>query len=370
MHGRQVDNRNPLENCSWRNRESAGKRGERIVRKLFTIIFFLAALFLISSMAGIVGERLRSQIATMPLEVEEKTDDPAESLADAQKISGYAHPEALASVYELNKQILEPNSDIFILDARGGSFQAFQASYRQGHIPGAVPILLSSYSHPIYQERIATPLHLQTLLGGYGINNNTPIIVYANNGLQTRLYWAIKMYGYDNVKILDGGQDKWKEAGYDITPAETRRRPEEFQFDLTKLKMDSMMATLEEVKGAIGNSGCIIVDARTNDEYLYGHIPGSVNIDTKELFSADQTFKPPSDLSAFFEKKNINKEQKIIVYSNSGIRSSLVWFALAELLGFPNVKNYDGSYNEWFRHELPVEGLINVLHPKQDADAK
>lgn len=131
-----------------------------------------------------------------------------------------------------------------------------------------------------------------------------------------------------------------------------------------------MMATLQEVRGALSDSGCIILDSRTNDEYLYGHIPGSVNIDSKELFNADQTFKPASYLNALFERKNIKKENKIIVYSNSGVRSSLVWFTLTELLGFPNVKNYDGSYNEWFNRELPVEGLINVLHPKTDEKAK
>ncbi len=284
--------------------------------------------------------------------IEEKKEDPAASLAAEEKIAGYTHPEALISVYELNRQI--DNVDTVTFDTRGRSYQVFQQSYPNGHIPGAIPILHDQYCNHSYSDRIAPPPQLQDLLGECGVGEDTQIILYGNDGLQTRVYWAVKMYGYDRVKILDGGLDKWKEAGFDISSVYSRRRPDTFEFDLTGSKAEQMLATMIEVEGAIGDGSRIIVDARSRDEYLSGHIPGSVNLSSTELFNKDKTFKKATDLRELVESKKITRDKKIIVYCDYGIRSSLVWFALSELLGYPDVKNYDGSYNEWVKNKKSV----------------
>ncbi|OPY58754.1 MAG: Thiosulfate sulfurtransferase [Pelotomaculum sp. PtaU1.Bin035] len=298
----------------------------------------------------------RKQTAISPSVAEDKLEGnkeyPADRQAAAEKIADYAHPEALISVYDLNQKIYD--TSIFTIDTRGRSYEVFLKSYRYGHIPGALPILHESYTHPKYTDRIATPPQLQDVLGGLGISNESTIILYGNDGLQARLYWAIKMYGYDNVKILDGGLDKWKEAGFDITPANSVRPPDTFEFDLAKSKME-LIATLNEVEAAIGNRNFVIVDARSRDEYLYKHIPGSINLYYAELLNKDLTFKPAPDLKALAENKKITRDKKIIVYCDSGVSSSLVWFALSELLGYPNVKNYDGSLNEWLKTGRKVQ---------------
>lgn len=316
------------------------------------LIISLIIVVLGTSLLGGCNRKQTEIIPTVVVE-EEKKEDPAARLAAAEKISGYHHPDALISVYELNQRINDPNT--LILDTRGRSFKVFEVSYPAGHIPGAVPILHEKYCHPDYFDRIAPPIQLQSVLGGLGVSNDSTIVLYGNDGLQGRVYWAVKMYGYDNVKILDGGFEKWKEAGYDITSANSVRRPETFEFDLTSSKTESMLATTYEVEAAINNPNCIIVDVRSEGEFFSGRIPGCINISWAKLLNNDQTFKPAPDLKALFEMNKITPDQKIIVYSNSGVRSALVWFALSELMGYPNVKNYDGSYNEWLKLEHRIE---------------
>lgn len=330
------------------------KSGEMTVKRIIIMVGLSIPLIIMIIGTGLLGGCNRKQtVVTTPIMVEEKKEDPAARLAAAEKISGYTRPEALISVYELNQRIYDPG--IFILDTRGRSFKVYQSSYPFGHIPGAVPILHEKYSHPAYFDRIAPPLQLENLLGGLGVSNDSTLVLYGNDGLQARVYWAVKMYGYDNVKILDGGLEKWKESSYDITPASSGRPAETFEFDLTKSNIELMLATLNEVEAAIDNVNCVIVDARNRDEYLYGRIPGSVNFSCTELLNDDHTFKPLSDLKALVEEKKITPDKKVIVYSNSGVRSSMIWFALSELLGYPSVKNYDGSYNEWLKLGRPVK---------------
>ncbi|MDD2498944.1 MAG: rhodanese-like domain-containing protein [Desulfitobacteriaceae bacterium] len=333
------------------------RKGVIAVKRIFTVVMIILIIIGTTVLGGCNRKR-QSVVTTTPAEVEEeKKEDPAFRLAAAEKISGYARPEALISIYELNQKIYDPGT--FILDTRGRSYLVFQSSYPQGHIPGAVPILHESYSHPTYFDRIAPPLQLQNLLGGLGFSNDSNIVFYGNDGLQTRLYWALKMYGYDNVKILDGGLDKWKEAGYDITPANSPRPPDIFEFDLLNSKTELMLASLNEVKAVIGNENYLIVDARYKDDYSYRRIPGSINFHYAELLNSDQTFKPAPELKTLAEGKNIVKDKRIIVYCDSGVSSSLVWFALSELLGYPSVKIYDGALYEWVKQGCLTESNLN-----------
>lgn len=329
-------------------------KGGVTIKRHYFIVGLLVPLIAILIGAMLLGGCSRKQNVDNSAAEKAKTVNPDAELA-AIKIGKYARPGALMSVYELQEKLSKPEPGILIFDTRSRNMKTYQKTYLSGHIPGAIAILYSSFYNENYPGRLATPTQFQDVLGICGVRNDSCIILYGNDGLQTRLYWAIKMYGYENVRILDGSLDKWKEAGFDITNTPVKRSPQTFEFNLTNSKAELMLATIQEVEAAKGNPNYVIVDARHNDEYIKGHIPGSVNITWSELLDKDMTFKPASHLKQLFEDKEITPDKNIIVYSNVGVRSSMVWFALCELLGYPNVKNYDGSYNEWQKYERPVE---------------
>lgn len=284
--------------------------------------------------------------------VQPKPVDPAELAAE--KIFEYQNPNAVISVYEL-KEILE-DSNLVVFDTRGITYQVHMASYPVGHIPGAVPILHDEYCHPAYHNRIAPPQQVQKHLGEKGVNNSKRILLYGNDGLQGRLYWMFKMYGSDNlVQIIDGGIEKWKEAGYQAVTVAQKVTPSQFDFNMARADLN-IYSNLEEVEHAIQNPDQYsIIDARSKEEFLSAHIPLSVNVSPKDILNSDATFKPVQELANIFTRKGVTPDKTVIVYSRIGIRSSLIWFVLHELLGYPNVKNYDAGCNEWSERERGIE---------------
>jgi len=311
------------------------------------VIFFIAAMVLLEY-------NLRRQTYP-PYEAEGNDGVSQVYLADQEKKEGYAHPETLISVHELNDLLELEDPQTFIIDTRGKNLKILRASYSSGHIPGAIPMLHSDYCHPAYPEQIGTPFQLQNLLGKSGVDNNSRIIIYGDDGLQTRMYWAIKMYGYDKTAILDGGLEKWREMGFEVSTKSFKYPSKSFAFDSANNRESLMLATQNEVEAAINDPGWVIVDVRSSEDYLSQHIPGSLNIDWLYILNIDMTFKPAPLLKDVFESKGITPDKSIIVYCDNGVKSSLVWFVLQELLGYPVVKNYDGSFNEWLDLEKPVE---------------
>lgn len=317
--------------------------------RLSFLIYCVVAVFVLTATLGVLAGCKRSSKTV----VQPKPKDPA-ALA-AEKISEYSHPEAVTSVHELNQNLSDPN--MAILDTRGRSFQVFAASYPVGHIPGAIPILHDEYSHPAFFDRIATPFQAQKTMGEKGINNQKKIVLYGNDGSQARIYWMLKMYGCDNpIQILDGGVEKWVAAGYQTTGAPPPVAPSQFTFNPAKGDIN-IYTNLEETVDSILNvtPNTIIVDARFQNEYVSGHIPFSVNISLADILNEDFTFKPMSELTAIMARKGVTADKKVLVYSNTGVRSSLVWYVLHELMGYPNVKNNDGGFSEWMERELAIE---------------
>jgi len=330
----------------WCETKGAGIIG----RHCFSACLFILLIIISTGMFLLSGCNSKPPAVTPAAEQEVQLNP--EARLDLIKLEGYARPDALISVHQLKEKMLDSN--IVVFDARGSTFRIYQKTYLQSHIPGALPLLSSNYYNQKYPGRIASPVELQGVLGKSGVSNNTSIVLYGSDGLDARLFWVIKMYGYDDVKILDGGLDKWKESGYDTTNIISSLSPAEFQFDLSESKAELMMATFKDVKTAVSSNNYVIVDARSDAEYAKGHIPGSVNIPSTQLFNKDMTFKPSPLLKELFASKKITPDKTVIVYCNTGARSSSVWFALSELLGYPNVKNYDGAYNEWLKYGGPV----------------
>ncbi|OPX84730.1 MAG: putative thiosulfate sulfurtransferase [Pelotomaculum sp. PtaB.Bin104] len=289
-------------------------------------------------------------------------EDPA-SLAE-KKITQYSNPEAVISVSELNNTLNDSN--LVILDARYANARAIRES-NDGQIPGAISILRSHYQDPARWNSVAPPNYIQRYFREIGIDNYSKIVIYGNdNGLQGRLYWMLKMYGIDNeIKILDGGFEKWKEADYQSASPKTKRSPSSFEFNTIKAD-ENMKTNLKDIGEilASNNPNNIIVDARNNNEFSSGHIPSSVNISVDDILNEDKTFKTAKELDAIFTQKGVTPDKNVFVYCHDGSRSSLTWYVLHELMGYPNVKNYDGGFKEWKYRERPIEkGAPNTVTP-------
>jgi thiosulfate/3-mercaptopyruvate sulfurtransferase len=329
-------------------------------KRLHVLTYCLVAVFIFIVTLGVLTSCKRSSKST----VKPRPKTPAE--VAEEKISEYSHPEAVISVHELND--IYNDSNVAILDTRGRTFQIFQASFYAGAVPRAIPILYAEYLNPAHLGRITTPSIAEKVLGGKGINNQKRIVLYGNDGLQARVYWMLKLYGSDNdVQILDGGYEKWKEAGYpEYTPAAIV--PSQFTFNPTKAYPE-IYTNQEEILHLnwYPAQKKIIVDTRTRGEYLGGHIPGSVNVSVSDILNEDTTFKPAQELAAIFASKGVTPDKTVLVYSLAGVRSSLTWYVLHELLGYPNVKNYDGGIYEWVTREMAIEYIEQnpVVNPAQ-----
>ena len=201
---------------------------------------------------------------------------------------------------------------------------------------------------------------LEGLLGKTGIDNKTTIVLYGdnNNWFACWAFWQLKIYGHDDVRIMDGGRKKWLAEGRDLSadrpslPATTYK---------TKVPDFALRAYLPEVQQAMKSKSAALVDVRSPQEFTGeilappglpetcqrgGHIPGAKSIPLGKNCNDDGTFKSFDDLKALYAGQGVT-DGPVIAYCRIGERSSLTWFALKYLLGYQNVKNYDGSWTEW-----------------------
>lgn len=239
--------------------------------------------------------------------------------------------------------------------------------YMKGHIAGALNIWRTDIEDTSYAYNgvMASPTQLEMLFTNLGISANDTLIIYDDNGLcdASRLWWILQNYGFTNVRMLQGGFSAWKTGGGEISIDTTIVSKAAFKF-----KNDPKMhlyASKEDVQAAI-NTKAVILDTRSKDEFIgktqkdgaykAGRIPNSVLIDWAEAidYNGDRKFKSIEELEAIYAKLNASKDDPIIVYCHSGVRSAHTSFVLTQLLGYKNVKNYDGSWTEWSYHkDLP-----------------
>ena len=265
----------------------------------------------------------------------------------------YAHPETLVTTEWLVEHLNDPKLRIveIDLDSQG---------YEQGHIPGsifwsAMTQLSSSMSINLDPESMAV------LLANSGITNDMTIVVVHNNYAATSgcTFWLLKLFGHQDVRILNGGRQKWDEENLPLTREQTKVTLRNYQ---VKDLDNSLRITTAEVKERIGKTGCILLDVRTPEEYrgeIYlqtppkpgekaGHIPEAVNIYYELAHNENGTFKSAEELEKIYGDF-VSAEQLIIPYCAVGGRSGHTWFILKYLLGCDRVQNYDGSWNEWSR---------------------
>ncbi len=233
-------------------------------------------------------------------------------------------------------------------------------AYDQGHVPGAAGWNWSSQLCDTLVRDIVPKKKLEELLGSNGIDNKTTIVLYGdnNNWFAAWAFWQLKIYGHQDVRLMDGGRKKWLAEGRDLstdTPAFPKKTYTASEPDL------SLRAFLPEVQDAMKRKSAM-VDVRSPQEFTGeilappglpetcqrgGHIPGAKNIPWGKNCNDDGTFKSVDELTAMYAAQGITASTPVIAYCRIGERSSLTWFALKHLLGFEHVKNYDGSWTEW-----------------------
>ena len=234
--------------------------------------------------------------------------------------------------------------------------------YEEGHIPGAVKLhWREDLQDPVERDLVERD-EFERLMGDRGISNDTTVVVYGdrNNWFAAFAYWYLKIYGHEDVRILDGGRQKWVDEGRDLSTEVASVTPATYS---AKERDESIRAYRDAVRGGIGEPTKALVDVRSPQEFSGdliappgyeqegaqrgGHIPTAQSIPWAQAVRDDGTFKAPDELRQLYEARGVTPDKAVTAYCRIGERSAHTWFVLRELLGFPDVKNYDGSWTEW-----------------------
>jgi thiosulfate/3-mercaptopyruvate sulfurtransferase len=243
--------------------------------------------------------------------------------------------------------------------------------YDEGHIRGAVKLHWREDLQDPVERDVVDRETFERLLGERGIGNDTTVVLYGdkNNWFAAYAYWYLKIYGHGDIRILDGGRQKWIDEGRELTAdvpapkATTYRAPE---------RDDTIRAYRDQVREWIGQPDRALVDVRSPGEYAGdliappgyeqegaqrgGHIPTAASIPWASAVQDDGTFKPADELKELYGGKGVTPDKEVTAYCRIGERSAHTWFVLSELLGYEQVRNYDGSWTEWGNLvDVPIE---------------
>ncbi|NBH05696.1 sulfurtransferase [Amycolatopsis sp. SID8362] len=233
-------------------------------------------------------------------------------------------------------------------------------AYDGGHIRGAVKFDWRKDLQDGVRRDFVSKEGFEKLLSEKGISNDDRVILYGgnNNWFAAYAYWYFKLYGHENVQLLDGGRKKWELDGRELNSDEVKRPATEYKAQDQDL---TLRAFRDEVVQSIGSKN--FVDVRSPDEFsgkllapahlpqeqsqVPGHIPGALNVPWAKVANEDGTFKSEDEIKELYKDEGIDEGKGTIAYCRIGERSSIAWFALHELLGYEDVKNYDGSWTEY-----------------------
>ncbi|WP_280459586.1 sulfurtransferase [Nocardia carnea] len=234
------------------------------------------------------------------------------------------------------------------------------SAYEGGHIEGAVRLDWKTDLQDQVRRDFVNQEQFSALLSERGIANDDEVVLYGgnNNWFAAYAYWYFKLYGHNNVKLLDGGRKKWELDGRPLSRDAVSRPATQYK---AAAPDNSIRAFRDEVIAAIGTKN--LVDVRSPDEFTGkilapahlpqeqsqrpGHIPSAINVPWSKAANEDGTFKSDEDLAELYKEAGLDGNKETIAYCRIGERSSHTWFVLQELLGHQNVKNYDGSWTEY-----------------------
>ncbi len=281
-------------------------------------------------------------------------------------IAEYAHPEKLVTTQwvadhadDPNVVIAESDEDVLL--------------YHTGHIPGAVKLDWHTDLNDTVIRDYLSPEEFASLCSSKGITPETTVVFYGDNHNWWAAYalWVFELFGHTNTKLMNGGRAKWVEEGRPLTTD----APEVFEaeYDVPHGREDGRIRAFRDEVRDFSTAGGQLVDVRSPEEFsgerLHmpdypqegvlrgGHIPGAVSKPWKAAANDDGTFRSRDDLAAIYEDElGLSRDEEVIAYCRIGERSSHTWFVLTYLLGYPTVRNYDGSWTEWGNSVgLPIE---------------
>lgn len=267
----------------------------------------------------------------------------------------YAHPEALVETDWVANNLNNPAIRLVEVDVD-------TTAYDQGHIPGAVGWNWQKDTQDQISRNIPSRTDFEKLMERSGISNDTTVILYGDNNNWFAAYalWLMKYYGHTDVRLMNGGRAKWLAEGRELTTAVPQITPASYQVTVVN---EELRALRPFVEASIGHSGRAMVDVRSPGEYSGellappnmpqegsqrgGHIPGAKNISWGQAVGENGVYKSREELEQLYASQGITPDKQIISYCRIGERSAHTWFALKYLLGYPDVRNYDGSWTEW-----------------------
>jgi thiosulfate/3-mercaptopyruvate sulfurtransferase len=270
-------------------------------------------------------------------------------------VTEYANPNALVDTDWLEGHLDDANVRVIEVDED-------TSAYEKGHIRGAVGWNWSTDLHAKVGRDYVGQDELSDRLSSAGVGPDSTVVLYGgnNNWFAAYAYWILKLRGFDNVKLLNGGRKKWELESRELT--QDVPSPQATGYRISAAERPEIRALRDEVISKVG-SGVGLVDVRSPEEFrgeklapehlpqeqsqVPGHIPGAVNIPWAKAANEDGTFKSADDLRALYEGEGVTPDREVIAYCRIGERSSHTWFALGELLGYDAVKNYDGSWTEY-----------------------
>ena len=236
-------------------------------------------------------------------------------------------------------------------------------AYQAGHLPGATGIdWKRQLTDPVMRDLVSRE-ELQSLLRRAGVDDDTTVVLYGDNHnwFAAWAYWQLRYQGLDNVKLIDGGRAKVEADGLPLTTDPPTHA--EGGITLPTQTREGLRAYRQQVIDGLGSSGRALVDVRSPEEFRgelsapahlpqeaaqrRGHIPGAVNVPWSSAVADDGTFKPIEQLRELYAAKGVRADDEVVAYCRIGERSSHTWFVLHELLGYRNVRNYDGSWTEY-----------------------
>ena len=272
----------------------------------------------------------------------------------APAVGGYANPDVLvetewvaAHLNDPNVRLVESDEDVLL--------------YELGHIPGAVKLDWHIDQQSQLIRDFVTKEEFEQLLVARGIGNDTTVVFYGdrNNWYAAYTYWLFTMYGHKDCRLMNGGRAKWEAEGR----AYTREVPTHAPTTYTAQEADLSLRAFRDEVLAHMQANKPLIDVRSPDEYTgkvihmanypqegaqrAGHIPTAKNIPWATAANADGTFKGATELREIYGGQGITPDQPVVAYCRIGERSAHTWFVLTQLLGYPDVRNYDGSWTEW-----------------------